>query len=147
MIRNKKQKYINIIRWLLVLPSALLTAIVADGFLPYLFNILIDIGGLVRLSPLVDLLISPEGAGYHVIVAVTYFVAVWTGWHVAPSHKKVAALIVAVISGGLRFLMTIDLFRGATFTEDTPTQYLIGTFSAGIGIGLSLLIAFKNPKI
>lgn len=119
------------IRWLLVLPVAIFAWVACDTF----------ISGLI-------LLIFPPPLGNWLIVFLSYFLAVISGGYTAPTQKALAAGIVGILFVLLRSLMTISILLGnSQFTEDTPTEFIIGTISAFLGCGVAYIqILFTSGK-
>ena len=119
----------------------------ADLIVSLILNLFIFIGTLVSLSPVVNVLISKE-LGYHVVLLLSYLAAVLGASYVAPLGKsRSAALIVASLFISVRMLMTISIWSGASFTEDTPIRFSIGTLAATVGLGLGLNLASRSGKI
>lgn len=135
------------IKWLLVLPAAILGWIVADIIVPLAFNILIFISSLIRLSPLIEPLLVPAVV-YWITIFVSYSAAVLFGVYVAPSHNKLVAGILAVIFLAIRFGMTFTILTdNGDFTEDTPQEFVVGTFAAILGAVLAYIYVWRNFKI
>lgn len=121
------------LRWILVLPTAILAFLVSDTIIPLVFNLLIYVGQWIRLAPLFEVLISPPPGDY-IVVFFTYFTALISGAYVAPKRKILTAFIISFLFLAMRVGMTVSVLSGRTdFTEDTPTEFIVGTLVAFVG--------------
>ena len=142
-----KAEIVTIVKWLLVLPAAILGWIASDIIVPLAFNILIFISSLIHLSPLVEFLLVPVVV-YWITILVSYSAAVLLGAYVAPSHNKLVAGIITVIFLAIRLGMTFTILTGnGDFTEDTPREFTIGTVAAVAGALLAYIYVLRSFKI
>ena len=137
----------KIVRWIFVIPTAVFLWVVADFISSLLLNVIIFIGSYIELSPVLDVVVSPEHGGYHFVLFVSYFVAIYGGSSVAPSRKKAISILLASLFVLLRFMMTYSVFINPSFTEDTPTQFVVGTIAALIGAVLAVYMIGKKENI
>jgi hypothetical protein len=136
----------TIFRWILVLPAAILFWVVADFAMSTMFNVIIFIGDFIHLSPIVDLISSPEYGGYQFVLFASFLAAVYGGSYVAPSKKKIVSLSLAALFILLRLTMAYSYIIDPHFTEDTPTQFIIGTITAICGAILGAYLTIKAEK-
>ena len=135
----------NVIRTILVLPAAILAWLLTDFLVPLVLNVVLFISSIIRLAPFLETIISPQFGGYHFVVFFSYLTAVWVGAHTSPTHKSFkAAIVVGVLFALFRTVMTISVFRGATFTDDTPSRFLIGTLAAIGGLSLGVWLEYHR---
>ena len=135
----------NVIRTILVLPAAILAWLLVDFLVPLVLNVVLFISSIIRLAPVLAAIISPQLGGYHFVVFVSYLAAVWVGARTSPTHKSFTAAIgVAVLFALFRTVMTIAVFRGATFTDDMPTRFLVGTLAAIGGLSLGVWLEYRR---
>ena len=136
----------NTLRWMGVLPAAIAAWIVVDMLGPLPLNILIFVGSLVRLSPVVDFLVSPNQGGEHLLVFASYGGAVLAAWKVAPTGKLWAASGIGVLFLALRFAMTYSALMADDFTTDSPTRFLVGTIAALGGVAVVLAWVVRRRR-
>jgi len=137
----------KILRCVLVIPTAVFLWVAADFIVSLLLNFIIFIGSYIELSPILDVVISPQYGGYHFVLFVSYFLAIYGGSSVAPSRRKAISIILASLFLLLRFWMTYSVFINPSFTEDTPTQFVIGTIAATVGTILAVYMVGRKEKI
>ncbi len=134
------------LRWVSVLPAAIAAWIVVDMLGPLPLNILIFVGSLVRLSPVVDFLVSPSQGGEHLLVFASYGGAVLAAWKAAPTGKLWAASGIGVLFLALRFAMTYSALMADDFTTDSPTRFLVGTIAAVGGVAVVLAWVVRRRR-
>ena len=127
------------VRWIAVLPAAILAWLAVDMLGPLPLNALVWLGTLVRLSPLAELLFSPAQGGEHLLVLASYAAAVLAAWGTAPNRKELAALGVGALFLLLRFGMTFSVMSGGSITADSPGRFAFGTLAAVVGVVAGLL--------
>ncbi len=135
------------LRWILVLPATIFFWVAADFIMSILLNVIIFMGDFIHFSPIVDLISSPKYGAYQFVLFASFLAAVYGSSYVAPSNKKIVSLSIASLFILLRLAMTYSYFIDSHFTEDTPTQIIIGTISAICGaiLGVYLTIKAENP--
>lgn len=129
------------LRWILVLPGALLFWVAGDFIASLLLNAIIFLGQFVRFAPIVDLL-SKYG-GYQFVLFASFLSGVYGGTLIAPSKKKVVSIILLAFFISLRLYMTYLFFKNPNIIEDTPAQFIIGTILAIIGASLGAYLAVR----
>lgn len=134
------------LRWLLVIPGAILIWAVADFIIPIILNIIIFVGSYIKLAPLLNVVISPQLGGYHFVVFSSYLLAIYVGSRFAPSRKRIVSIILASSFTLLRISMTYSVFIDPHFTEDSPTQFVIGTVSAIFGTIVGVYLILRKEK-
>lgn len=126
------------LRWMGVLPAAIVAWIAVDMLGPLPLFVLMFAGSLVRLSPMVDFLVSPNQGGEHLLVFASYGGAVLAAWKAAPTGKLWAATGIGLLFLTLRFVMTYSAVMGDDFTTDSPTRFMVGTIAAVGGVAVVL---------
>jgi len=132
------------ILWILVLPVSTLSFIAADFVVPIILNAFIFTGTYFRMSPFVEWLTS-KFMGNHLSLFITYFMAVYGGSIIAPEREK-ASIILGLLFLLLRISQTASVFTDSSFTEDTPTQFVIGSIFTFLGTILSIYLINKKGK-
>jgi hypothetical protein len=127
------------LRWLGVLPAAMLAWIAVDLIVPAMLNVLVLVGSLVRLSPVLDLVVGPTRAGEYVVVLGSYAAAVLAAWKTAPCRRVWAASTVAILFLLLRVAMTYSVLAGSSLSTDSEGRFILGTVAAVCGVAGALI--------
>lgn len=130
----------KIVRWFLVIPGSILFFGAADFIVPLILNVIIFIGSIIKLSPILDVVLSPKYGGDHFVVFTSYLLAIYGGSRIAPSRKKTISIVLASLFLLLRISMTYSVFIDSHFTEDSPTKFIIGTIAAILGVILGVYL-------
>jgi len=136
-----------IANWMLVLIVAIVSWMAVDILLPMLFNVFILSSEYLRLAPVVEFFIAPRPLGNHIIVFTSYFTAVLAGALIATGKNRIkAAMTVGVIFGLIRVAEAIANYPDTKYTEDTLTQYIIGSIAAIAGLVVGIAYVRRVEK-
>jgi len=141
----KKTNFVKeTILWILVLPISILSFIITDIVVPIILNVFISIGTYFKMSFLMEWL-SPRFLGNHISLFITYFMAIYVGSIIAPKSRE-ASIILGSLFLLLRISQTVTVFTNSSFafTEDTPTQFVIGSIFAFLGTILGICLINKK---